>query len=104
MEEIRFKAGDYVINQGEDGDVLYFVDEGELDCYKIFKKGDNPTYLKTYYPSESFGELALLYNTPRAASIKCKTDSILYSLDRDTFNNIVKDAAAKKRELYESFL
>jgi cAMP-dependent protein kinase regulator len=48
--------------------------------------------------------LALLYNAPRAASIKAKTDCVLWALDRDTFNNIVKDAAAKKRERYENFL
>jgi len=28
--------------------VLYVVDEGELNCEKIFKKGDKPTFLKTY--------------------------------------------------------
>lgn len=33
-----------------------------------------------------------------------KTESILFALDRQTFNHIVKDAAAKKRERYESFL
>jgi cAMP-dependent protein kinase regulator len=60
--------------------------------------------LKTYVPGEAFGELALLYNAPRAASIVSKTDSVCYILDRDTFNNIVKDAAAKKREMYENFL
>ncbi|EGR29661.1 hypothetical protein IMG5_151310 [Ichthyophthirius multifiliis] len=104
MDEKRYKAGELVIQQGEDGDVLYVVDEGELDCEKVFKKGDKATYLKTYQPGESFGELSLLYNAPRAASIRAKTNAILYSLDRDTFNNIVKDAAAKKREFYESFL
>ena len=104
MDEKKYKAGEWVIQQGEDGDVLYVVDEGELDCEKVFKKGDKATYLKTYMPGESFGELSLLYNAPRAASIKAKTSSVLYSLDRDTFNNIVKDAAAKKREFYESFL
>jgi len=50
-------------------------------------------YLKTYKPGEAFGELALLYNAPRAASIKAKTDAILFSLDRETFNNIVKQSA-----------
>lgn len=53
---------------------------------------------------ECFGELSLLYNTPRAASIKAKTASILWALDRDTFNNIVKGSAIKKREKFETFL
>lgn len=57
-----------------------------------------------YQPGEAFGELALLYNAPRAATIIAKTESVLFSLDRDCFNNIVKDAAAKKRESYESLL
>ncbi len=98
------RAGDDVIVQGDDGDYFYVVDSGELDCSKKYKKNPEPTYLKTYVPGESFGELALLYNAPRAASIKAKTDSVLFGLDRDCFNHIVKDAACKKRQLYEDFL
>ena len=104
FEEKRYKAGQNVITQGEEGDVLYLVDSGELDCEKVFKAGDPPTYLKTYKPGESFGELALLYNAPRAATIRAKTDSTLWALDRECFNNIVKDAAMKKREKYENTL
>ena len=60
--------------------------------------------MKTYQPGEGFGELALLYNAPRAASIQAKTDVTLWSLDRDTFNNIVKEASIKQREKYDEFL
>lgn len=60
--------------------------------------------MKTYLPGEAFGELALLYNAPRAASIIAKTAVKLWQLDRNTFNHIVKDAARKKREQYEDFL
>ena len=45
-----------------------------------------------------------MYNAPRAATITAKTDSELWSLDRQTFNHIVKEAASKKREKYEEFL
>ena len=104
FEEKKYKAGENVITQGEEGDVLYLVDSGELDCEKVFKKGDPPTYLKTYKQGESFGELALLYNAPRAATIRAKTDATCWALDRECFNNIVKDAAMKRREKYENTL
>jgi len=45
-----------------------------------------------------------LYNAPRAATIVAEEPGLLYVLDRNTFNHIVKDAAAKKREWYEDFL
>ena len=68
------------------------------------KEGEAPTLLKNYEPGEAFGELALLYNAPRAATITALKQTQLYSLDRNTFNHIVKDAAQKKREKYEQFL
>ncbi len=45
-----------------------------------------------------------MYNAPRAATITAKTDCHVWRLDRDTFNHIVKDAAARKREKFETFL
>ena len=105
MEEKNFKAGDYIIKQGDNGDCLYIVDSGELDCSKRFSSNPNEDkYLKTYKSGEAFGELALLYNAPRAATIKAKTDSVLWCLDRDTFNNIVRESYRLRREKYENFL
>ncbi len=80
------------------------VDSGVLDCYKRFSRDEDPKLIKKYQPGDSFGELALLYNAPRAATIVAKTRSVLFSLDRECFNHIVKDAASRKRERYEEFL
>jgi cAMP-dependent protein kinase regulator len=60
--------------------------------------------LKKYEPGEAFGELALLYNAPRAATIQADNESLLWCLDRETFNHIVKDSSRKRREKYENFL
>jgi cAMP-dependent protein kinase regulator len=104
MEEKKFQPGEAVIRQGENGDVLYLIEQGKLDCFKIFRKGEEPTYLKTYQPGEAFGELALLYNAPRAATIISNEECLLWALDRETFNHIVKESAMRKRERYEKFL
>lgn len=80
------------------------IGSGTLSCSKIFPGKTDPTFLKAYQPGEAFGELALLYNAPRAATITANEDCLLWKLDRDTFNHIVKDAAQRRRDKYEEFL
>jgi cAMP-dependent protein kinase regulator len=60
--------------------------------------------LKHYQAGDAFGELALLYNAPRAATITADSESHLWVLDRETFNHIVKDSSRVRREKYEAFL
>jgi cAMP-dependent protein kinase regulator len=104
MEEKRYKHGDHIITQGEDGNELFVVESGISSCFKLFGGQSEPTFLKKYQPGEAFGELALLYNAPRAASIIADEKCLLWGLDRETFNHIVKDASRNRREKYENFL
>lgn len=72
MDSKNFSAGETVIQEGEPGDVLYIVESGDLSCHKIID-GESK-FLKNYTPGDVFGELALLYNAPRAATIKAETN------------------------------
>ncbi len=81
-EEIQ--AGADVIKQGEDGENFYVVERGSLDIYLGENKVGAP-----YAPGTSFGELALMYNTPRAATIKASTDCKLWVIDRSTYRGIL---------------
>ncbi|CAK9061055.1 cAMP-dependent protein kinase regulatory subunit (PKA regulatory subunit) [Durusdinium trenchii] len=102
MKEVHTKENERIINQGDSGDFLFVIESGTLDC--LIKMGDSEKLVKKCEPGDVFGELALLYNCPRAASVLSKEACTLWQLDRDTFNHIVKEAAEKKRARYDSFL
>jgi len=98
MEERKVVPGDMVIQQGDDGDNFYVIESGTYDIIiNDVKVGD-------YVESGFFGELALMYNMPRAATIKAVSAGTLWSLDRKTFRQIIVKANAIKRTQFEEFL
>lgn len=97
------QPGTNVITQGDLGDTFYLLESGAVDVY--IKKGDNPeTKVHTYKPGDAFGELAIMYNAPRAATCRVSTEAKLWVLDRISFKVIVVAAAMQKRETYKTFL
>ena len=65
---------------------------------------DSLTKIGAYDQSGSFGELALMYNQPRSATIVAHTDGILWVMGRQTFRKLVLKHAFRKRQMYENFL
>jgi len=104
MQSYKYKAGETVIQQGDDGDEFFVLESGNCECYLDFHDGNPPKMVKTYECGESFGELALMYNTARAASIKAKTDAHCWAMDRATFRKVLLFSTAQKRDQYEEFL
>merc|ERR1712232_1083011 len=105
FQEYRAKAGTGVITQGAMVDAvepgLFVLESGRLNVFK--DKGEQPVLTYTE-PGQYFGDLALLYNAPRAATVVADTDSILWSIDRTTFSQLVMDASRKATERRRNFL
>uniref|UniRef100_A0A665UN03 Protein kinase cAMP-dependent type II regulatory subunit beta n=1 Tax=Echeneis naucrates TaxID=173247 RepID=A0A665UN03_ECHNA len=94
--------GEHIIDQDDDGDNFYVIESG---TFNIFVKVDGTEKLVGCYDNRgSFGELALMYNTPRAATIIAISTGALWCLDRLTFRRIIVKNNAKKRKLYEAFI
>lgn len=102
FQEKDVKKGQRMIQQGDDGESMFLIEQGKVDCLKNIDGAEK--VVKTCGPGDVFGELALLYNCPRAASVQVVEDTIMWELDRGTFTGIVKDAAANKRNTYKDFL
>ncbi|RWS29307.1 cAMP-dependent protein kinase regulatory subunit-like protein [Leptotrombidium deliense] len=98
MFPVVHRPGEVIIKQGDEGDNFYIIDEGEVEIYI------NNTLVSTIGDGGSFGELALIYGTPRAATIKAKNECKLWAIDRDTYRRILMGSTIRKRKLYEEFL
>ena len=97
------EAGDVIIQQGDIGDVFYLLESGSVDVH-VQKKGEDSKKVHSYKSGDAFGELALMYNAPRAATCVAADDCKLWALDRNSFRVIVVAAAMQKRETYQGFL
>jgi len=107
MAEVKVEKGQEIIKQYAEGDFFYVVDSGKYDVLKKDGPADQEgEYKKVYNYDEtgSFGELALMYNCPRAATVKAVTDGVLWAVDRPTFRHIVVTNAARDRRRREEWL
>ncbi|PMD44271.1 BcPKAR, component of the cAMP cascade : PKA regulatory subunit [Hyaloscypha variabilis F] len=100
-----------VITQGDQGDFFYVVEKGSFDVYVNPAGSLQPGLdglgpkVATIESGGSFGELALMYNAPRAATVmSAEGGCTLWALDRITFRRILMDSTFQRRRLYESFL
>ena len=88
FEERTAATGEIIVKQGDVGNYFYIIISGRYSA--LIKQWDG-TLLNVYgyHLGGSFGELALLYDKPRAATIRCEELGVLFQLDRETFMDIV---------------
>jgi hypothetical protein len=79
LAEVRAPAGEEIIRQGDRGDRFYVIEDGTVE---VAVDGGPPRELGR---GESFGEIALLRDVPRTATVTARTDVVLFALDRATF-------------------
>ncbi|KAI8097603.1 cAMP dependent protein kinase regulatory subunit [Halteromyces radiatus] len=104
MAEKHVESGDRIIEQGGVGDYFYIVESGTFDCFIKQPNSEEQVKVVSYEAGGSFGELALMYNAPRAATIIATSPSVVWALDRITFRTILMEHTSRKRRMYESFL
>ncbi|KAM6915408.1 cGMP-dependent protein kinase 2 [Xenentodon cancila] len=94
----NLKPGEEVIKEGSEGDSMYIVAAGELI---VTQAGQD---LRTLSRGDVFGELAILYNCKRTATVKAKTLVHLWCMERQTYRTIITNKSKKKREQLMGFL
>ena len=83
MKKEKFKKGEKIFEEGEKGNKLYLVKKGKIKVFKDSK------FIREINEGNCFGEVALLINEPRSATVIADTDSSLLTLTKEDFKDLV---------------
>jgi cAMP-dependent protein kinase regulator len=102
-----------IIKQGDAGHCLYIIDEGQVDVFvarpgpggQSARHGDRGTRATTLTSGALFGELALMYSTPRAATVTATSASVrTWKLDALDFKMLLMQSSQQQYAKYEGWL
>ena len=94
----EFEEGAIIFGEGDQGDKLYIVHQGRIE----FRRG--PVVVNHIGKEEVFGELSIVYGTPRSASAHAIERSVLWALDRESFRKIMAILQVSQLEMTRTFL
>ena len=85
MKEIQYEQGTEIFKEGEIGDCMYIIQQGNIKIHK------GNTTLAILKEKEVFGELSLLDADTRSASATADTDCTLYKIDQEPFYELMDE-------------
>lgn len=95
------EPGEFVFKEGEKGAYMCFVAEGELEVLKKNLEGES-VILSTLQTGASIGEMAVIDNFPRSATVRAKNKGTLLTLSRYSFDTILKQHPPIGIKLFQS--
>jgi len=101
LQEVPIKAGQAIVNQGEEGDFYYIICRGQCRVTREAPSGSNVT-LAMLGDGDAFGEEALLSDAKRNATVTAESDGLLMRLSKDDFNELLKAPMLNEVEIEEA--
>lgn len=98
MYPVEFQKDSIIIREGEIGSIVYVLQEGKLE---VTKSGH---VLSTISPGKVFGELAILYNCTRTATVRALGPCRLWAIDRHVFQSIMMRTGIQRHKQHMEFL
>lgn len=85
-----YGAGEVIFSEGEEGDKMFIILDGEVEILKSAHSGGTGKHLVTLGKGEFFGEMALIEDKPRSATALCKKDTKLLVMNEPVFESVIE--------------
>jgi len=98
----KYNAGQVIVNEGDVGDKLYIILKGEVEVFKKVGE-DREEILATLKAGDYFGEMSLIDQAPRSASVRAKTEIAALTLAKKDFDILLKASDSMAAKIYRFF-
>jgi ATP-binding cassette subfamily B protein len=99
IKKERYAVGDTILVEGTIGSACYTVLHGRVD---VRRGGEDGEVIATLAENDHFGEIGLLHNVPRTATVTAASDVVLYVIDAETFRAALETDAIVASHAMES--
>ncbi|MFQ5942627.1 MAG: sensor histidine kinase [Anaerolineales bacterium] len=100
--EVRLAAGEELFSEGDAGDKAYIIREGELEI--LTSSGGREILIAVRHVGELIGEMALLEDAPRSATVRAHVESLLFAIDKEHFDSLVNQDPTALKSMLRSIL
>jgi signal transduction histidine kinase len=100
--EVRLNAGEELFAEGTTGDRAYVIQHGQLEIIKNSNEGE--VLLAVREPGEVIGEMSLLESTPRMASVRARTDSLLIAITKEQLDELLTTSPTAANAMFRTVL
>src|SRR5207244_12440493 len=90
LQTIKVGAGDTIVRQGAPADKFFIIVDGEVEV--DVEDGGEARHLATLTNGQFFGEMAILRDTPRMATVRALETTPLLAIERDTFSGLCEQS------------
>ncbi len=97
MKAIVYPPGTVIIRQGDVGDEFFLIRKGDVDVTQ--KDAQTDRHVATLHEGDFFGEIALLEDQPRNATVTAQTETLCYTLSKDEFRRVISKSHTFEEEL-----
>jgi len=98
IETVNLDAGEILFEEGSQGDKAYIIRKGELEILKV--SGSRDMLLAVRGEGEVIGEMALVDNKPRMATVKARVDTLLLSINHAHLANLIKTSPSAAESMF----
>ena len=97
LRDYEIDEGATLFKQGDDGDAMYLIDQGSLGIYVAMEDDPEPKKIGEIGDGDIVGEMALIKNAPRSATIIAQTDTRMMRMEKDAFKRIILQSPQMKQ-------